>query len=554
MKNMTVRNKLLLLVAVALLSLLSVGASGLLGISATSTAITNIGTISMPSVVGLEIMKNSRTAIQAGARRVAFFENNEVWQQQMSEQIETIEGRWARYEEGVAMYEPLARIPAEEEIWQDYLNVYDDYRSGMLAVEETIGALSRTLSTTERDALYVEFYARMSAALPYFESSDAMIDDLIDINVNASDEAVASGTESAETANFTMIAVTVAGLVLLIAIGIFIIRSTLQQLGGEPNYVNKIVGQVAEGDMTVKIELADGDKSSMLYTFASMVAKLSQTLTDVRSATDTLSSASEQISATAQSVSQATSEQAASVEQTSSAVEEMSASINQNADNARVTDTMASQSSIQANEGGEAVKQTVQAMRQIAQKIGIIDDIAYQTNLLALNAAIEAARAGDHGKGFAVVAAEVRKLAERSQVAAQEIGAVASNSVELAERAGTLLNDMLPSINKTSDLVQEIAAASNEQSGGLGQINTAMTQMSQITQQNASASEELAATAEELSSQAEQLQQLVAFFKTTNSDNGRSSAKGAARGQEKRKRGADKYEEPSLSDASFVRF
>ncbi|MDH4235521.1 MAG: methyl-accepting chemotaxis protein, partial [Gallionella sp.] len=192
--------------------------------------------------------------------------------------------------------------------------------------------------------------------------------------------------------------------------------------------------------------------------------------------------------------------------------------INQNTENAKITDGMAAKASKEANEGGDAVKQTVTAMQQIAKKIGIIDDIAYQTNLLALNAAIEAARAGEHGKGFAVVAAEVRKLAERSQVAAQEIGEVASNSVGLAERAGKLLDEMVPSINKTSDLVQEITAASEEQSSGVGQINTALAQLNQITQQNASASEELAATSEEMSGQAMQLQETMGFFKVDSGD------------------------------------
>ncbi|MDH4285494.1 MAG: methyl-accepting chemotaxis protein, partial [Gallionellaceae bacterium] len=192
---------------------------------------------------------------------------------------------------------------------------------------------------------------------------------------------------------------------------------------------------------------------------------------------------------------------------------EMSASISQNTENAKITNGMASQAAKQAAEGGEAVTQTVGAMKQIAGKIGIIDDIAYQTNLLALNAAIEAARAGEHGKGFAVVAAEVRKLAERSQVAAQEIGELAAGSVDKAEGAGKLLAEMVPAIGKTSDLVQEITAASEEQSSGVGQINAAMSQLNQITQQNASASEELAATAEEMSGQATQLQSLMAFFK-----------------------------------------
>jgi methyl-accepting chemotaxis protein len=189
----------------------------------------------------------------------------------------------------------------------------------------------------------------------------------------------------------------------------------------------------------------------------------------------------------------ATSEQAASVEETSSQVDVMSASISQNSDNAKVTDGMASKTSKEAVEGGDAVTSTVSAMKQIAQKIGIVDDIAYQTNLLALNAAIEAARAGEHGKGFAVVAAEVRKLAERSQEAAKEIGGLASNSVTTAERAGKLLDDIVPSIQKTSELVQEIAAASAEQSESVTQIGGAIGQLSKATQQNASASEELAA-------------------------------------------------------------
>jgi methyl-accepting chemotaxis protein len=190
----------------------------------------------------------------------------------------------------------------------------------------------------------------------------------------------------------------------------------------------------------------------------------------------------------------------------------MSASIDQNTENAKVTDGMAAQASTEAVQGGTAVKETVSAMKSIAGKIGIIDDIAYQTNLLALNAAIEAARAGEHGKGFAVVAAEVRKLAERSQIAAQEIGELAESSVEMAESAGKLLDTIVPSIKKTSDLVQEIAAASEEQSSGVAQINSAMDQLNQITQQNASSSEQLAATSEEMSGQAAQLQELIAFF------------------------------------------
>ena len=281
--------------------------------------------------------------------------------------------------------------------------------------------------------------------------------------------------------------------------------------------VQRVLGGMEQGDLTQTID-ADykGAFDNLKTSVNGTIDKLSSIISAVRSGADSLSSASEEISATAQSLSQASSEQAASVEETTASIEQMTASINQNTENAKVTDSMAGKAAKEATEGGQAVASTVEAMKKIAGKIGIVDDIAYQTNLLALNAAIEAARAGEHGKGFAVVAAEVRKLAERSQVAAQEIGELASSSVNMAEKAGKLLDEMVPSINKTSDLVQEIASASSEQSSGVAQINGAMGQLNQTTQQNASASEELAATAEEMSSQTEQLQSVMSFFKVDN--------------------------------------
>ncbi|MCK9284334.1 MAG: nitrate- and nitrite sensing domain-containing protein [Rhodocyclaceae bacterium] len=271
---------------------------------------------------------------------------------------------------------------------------------------------------------------------------------------------------------------------------------------------------IADGDLTIAVRVDRHDEIGELQdAMARTVSKLSHTIGEVLETSSALTNASGQISATTQSLAQSSSQQAAGLEETTASVEEMTASINQNTENAKVTDDMATKAAAEAQEGGGAVKETVAAMKQIAGKIGIIDDIAYQTNLLALNAAIEAARAGEHGKGFAVVAAEVRKLAERSQVAAQEIGQLAGSSVKLAEQAGTLLDEMVPTIKKTSDLVQEIAAASQEQSAGVGQINSAMGQLNQATQQNASASEELAATAEEMTGQAEHLYTLMAYFK-----------------------------------------
>jgi len=271
----------------------------------------------------------------------------------------------------------------------------------------------------------------------------------------------------------------------------------------------------ADGDLTQRIDRDYAGLFGKVKDSANTTAEnLTRVMTEVRSASDALTGAAEQVSATAQSLSQAASQQAASVEETSAQIDVMSASISQNSDNAKVTDGMATKSSQEATEGGTAVSETVTAMKQIASKIGIVDDIAYQTNLLALNAAIEAARAGEHGKGFAVVAAEVRKLAERSQLAAKEIGDLASNSVSTAERAGKLLDEIVPSIQRTSELVQEIAAASTEQSESVVQIGGAMGQLSKATQQNASAAEQLAATSDDLSGQAQQLQHSVGFFKT----------------------------------------
>ena len=333
---------------------------------------------------------------------------------------------------------------------------------------------------------------------------------LIEYQGKLMEEEGQQAAELAAQSRTLMITLSVIAVILGAGFAFFIARSISRPL----NEAVEVANALAEGDLTVKVEAVSRDEvGQLLSAMHNMVGKLSQIIGEVRGAADNLSSASEQVSATAQSLSQGASEQAASVEEISSTLEQTTASVHQNTENARVTDGIAAKASTEAGDGGKAVKDTVEAMKSIAEKIGIIDDIAYQTNLLALNAAIEAARAGDHGKGFAVVAAEVRKLAERSQVAAQEIGELAGSSVKLAEKAGTLLDEIVPSIRKTSDLVQEIASASQEQAGGVTQINQAVGQLSQATQQNASASEELAATAEEMGSQAEQLQGLMQFFR-----------------------------------------
>jgi len=336
----------------------------------------------------------------------------------------------------------------------------------------------------------------------------------IDFQVSLMNETGARAEQDARQARLIILGLSVGAFLLGIGFAFWITRSITRPINEAVSAANALAG----GDLAVDISSHSQDEvGQLLAAMRAMVDKLSEIIGQVRTAADNLGNASGQVSATAQSLSQSASEQAASVEESTASMEQMSSSIVQNTDNARVTDGMAASAARQAVEGGEAVGRTVEAMRSIAEKIGIVDEIAYQTNLLALNAAIEAARAGEHGKGFAVVAAEVRKLAERSQVAAQEISNVAQDSVKLAERAGTLLGEMVPAIRKTSELVQQIAAASSEQSASVGQINGAMGQLNQATQQNASASEELAATAEELGGQAAQLQELMTFFRLADS-------------------------------------
>jgi methyl-accepting chemotaxis protein len=310
-------------------------------------------------------------------------------------------------------------------------------------------------------------------------------------------------------------------LVISIVVALLITRSITMPLGVGVGVANRL----AEGDLTMDVEVMSKDETGqLLLAMKNMVDKLREIVLDVKTASDNVASGSQQMSSSSEEMSQGASEQASSVEEVSSSMEEMVSNVRQNADNAQQTEKIALKSANDARESGRAVGETVTAMKDIAGKISIIEEIARQTNLLALNAAIEAARAGEHGKGFAVVASEVRKLAERSQAAAAEISKLSSSSVQVAEMAGQMLNKLVPDIQRTAELVQEINSASAEQNSGAEQINKAIQQLDQVVQQNASVAEEMSSTSEELAAQAENLQSSIEFFKVGGTEGKRITA------------------------------
>ena len=507
--------KVLALLLMALAFTAIVGAAGLYAASIMSDVIDDYGGAKVPQ---LQALGRLSTAIGRATGAASALENGTLEADVHGAALVLLEAQGREVAEAARVYGALPRGAAASSAWERATPIIGAWREETAALDRATRDRSGAIAGN-RFAETAGFQHEVTAQFERLRRDAQRLLEFLDESAAATRaSADALREEGASAAVAARRSIAVAFLIAagtLIVSGGLLIRGLRRAIGS----VSRAADRIADGDLRDAVEVTSRDELGDLQAAVrKMGEKLASVIGEVRGGAEALGSAAAQLSGTAQILAEGTGEQAASVERTTASLEEMSASITSSATTSRQTAEMATAGAGNARESGQAVSETVGAMRSIAERIGIIEEMAYQTNLLALNAAIEAARAGEHGRGFAVVAAEVRKLAERAQKAAKEIASLAVSSVDVADRSGRLLVELVSGIGKTTELVQEVAATSQQQLASVGEVSSAMSVVDRVAQRNASAAEELSSTSEEVASQAEALQQLVAFFRIAGQD------------------------------------
>lgn len=505
-KNLKLRTKLLVGFSAIVIIAGIIGATSYFSLKTVIADTHEIGDVRLVSIKQLLTISVAQSGMEA-------YENallaTSLTPEERRTQYQRMDRAKAIVDESWKIYDAQPKTSEEAEVWREFIPAWNEY----MKMHDQFVALARAYErdTTQASYLAMENFATQTI-LPYFEMADKHINHLVEINEDKAKQAILHADENASQTTLIVVVMVVVGVVIALFLALMVTQNIMKDVGGEPVEVARIAKEVANGNLTLRLSNSE-DLTGIFAAIVVMTEKLKEIISHIISGANNIASVTEQMSSTSQQLSQGASEQASSVEEISSSMEEMASNIQQNNENALQTDKISTSASVSISRVSKVSGESSVSIKTIAERIGIINDIAFQTNILALNAAVEAARAGEHGRGFAVVAAEVRKLAERSKVAADEINVLAKNSVKVTEESAQLLNHIIPEIDRTAKLVQEISAASMEQTSGASQINNAIQMLNQVTQQNAAASEELATSAEEMASQAEQLQEIISYFR-----------------------------------------
>ncbi|WP_332879645.1 methyl-accepting chemotaxis protein [Massilia sp. S19_KUP03_FR1] len=521
--NLLIKWKLAILMAIMVLALAIVGFSGYAGIVRMSAAVDEVGKVRLPSIQGLLGISEGQTAVTAADLTAAIAENDYLTAGRFDEALRLRAKGWASIDKGWKLYEPLPQTVEEEGLWKQFLVDWDGWKNAEAKVAVSMTSMARNSDEQVQKTLFVAYYRDYAASRAYFLKAEAALDKVQRLNDDIAKVNVTASAEASAAAKRNMLISAVLSTLVAVSCAILISRSISVPI----NKAVRIAQTVAAGDLTSHIVATTADETGqLLRALHAMNQSLVKIVSEVRSGTDTIATASAQISNGNFDLSSRTEEQASSLEETAASMEEMTSTVKQNTENAEQASQRAMLASSIAVRGGVVVNQVVETMNsinassnKIVDIIGVIDGIAFQTNILALNAAVEAARAGEQGRGFAVVASEVRNLAQRSAAAAKEIKTLINDSVaqvatgsRLVAHAGVTMGEIVASIQHVSDIMGDISQSTREQSSGIDQINIAVSQMDQVTQQNAALVEEAAAAAASLEQQASVLASVVSTF------------------------------------------